>query len=60
MSLKTEYGEDTKLPLLPEHPHNPRPPITRLFQRTTLPAFVCDNNPKVSNFLFEAIGNSVS
>ncbi|XP_046478715.1 chromatin-remodeling ATPase INO80 isoform X1 [Neodiprion pinetum] len=47
VSLKTEYGEDTKLPLLPEHPHKPRSPITRPLQRTTLPAFVCDNNPKI-------------
>ncbi|XP_020707997.2 chromatin-remodeling ATPase INO80 isoform X2 [Athalia rosae] len=47
LSLKTELGEDTKLPLLPEHPHTPQPPIIRLFQRTTLPAFVCDNNPKI-------------
>ncbi|EZA60837.1 Putative DNA helicase INO80 complex-like protein [Ooceraea biroi] len=44
---KTEQAEDSKLALLPEHPHHPRQPIMRYCQQTTMPAFVCDNNPKV-------------
>ncbi|EFN73818.1 Putative DNA helicase Ino80 [Camponotus floridanus] len=44
---KTEQLEDSKLFLLPEHPHHPRQPIMRYCQQTTIPAFVCDNNPKV-------------
>ncbi|XP_029678503.1 chromatin-remodeling ATPase INO80 isoform X2 [Formica exsecta] len=44
---KTEQMEDSKLSLLPEHPHHPRQPIMRYCQQTTIPAFVCDNNPKV-------------
>ncbi|XP_020277600.1 putative DNA helicase Ino80 isoform X2 [Pseudomyrmex gracilis] len=44
---KTEQIEDSKLTLLPEHPHHPRQPIMRYCQQTTIPAFVCDNNPKV-------------
>lgn len=39
--------EETRVPLLPEHPHRPRPPITRNFQRTVFPAFLYDNIPKV-------------
>ncbi|XP_043288526.1 chromatin-remodeling ATPase INO80 isoform X2 [Venturia canescens] len=39
--------EETRVPLLPEHPHRPRPPITRLLQRTVFPAFLYDNIPKV-------------
>ncbi|XP_047347049.1 chromatin-remodeling ATPase INO80 isoform X1 [Vespa velutina] len=46
-STKTEQGEETKLTLLPEHPHLPRPLIFRFCQQTTIPAFVCDNYPKV-------------
>lgn len=47
-SVKNELGEEPKVPLLPEHPHYPRPVITRYFQRTVFPAFLSDNIPKVS------------
>ncbi|KAG7207458.1 hypothetical protein KM043_009093 [Ampulex compressa] len=46
-SAKVEQGEDSKLSLLPEHPHLPRPAIIRYCQQTAIPAFICDNNPKV-------------
>ncbi|XP_015604273.1 putative DNA helicase Ino80 isoform X2 [Cephus cinctus] len=46
-TVKTEQGEEPKIPLLPEHPHIPRAPSMRYCQRTTIPAFLCDNNPKV-------------
>lgn len=46
-----EQTEDSKLALLPEHPHHPRQPIMRYCQQTTIPAFVCDNNPKVNMIL---------
>ncbi|KZC05466.1 Putative DNA helicase Ino80 [Dufourea novaeangliae] len=45
-SIKAEQ-EDSKLTLLPEHPHLPRPPIMRLCQQTTIPSFICDSYPKV-------------
>ncbi|XP_034174999.1 chromatin-remodeling ATPase INO80 [Osmia lignaria lignaria] len=45
-STKTEQ-EDTKVTLLPEHPHLPRPPIMRYCQQTTIPSFICDTYPKV-------------
>ncbi|XP_018355719.1 PREDICTED: putative DNA helicase Ino80 isoform X1 [Trachymyrmex septentrionalis] len=44
---KIDQTEDSKLVLLPEHPHHPRQPVMRYCQQTTIPAFVCDNNPKV-------------
>jgi len=44
---KTEQTEDSKLALLSEHVHHPRQPIMRYCQQTMIPAFVCDNNPKV-------------
>lgn len=50
-----EQTEDSKLALLPEHPHHPRQPIMRYCQQTTIPAFVCDNNPKVNTILSNAI-----
>lgn len=43
-----EQAEDSKLALLPEHPHHPRQPIMRYCQETMIPAFVCDKNPKVT------------
>lgn len=46
-----DQTEDSKLNLLPEHPHHPRQPIMRYCQQTTIPAFVCDNNPKVCTIL---------
>ncbi|KAK2584287.1 hypothetical protein KPH14_006689 [Odynerus spinipes] len=46
-STKSEQGEETKLTLLPEHPHHPRPLILRFCQQTAIPAFVCDNYSKV-------------
>lgn len=46
-----EQTEDSKLSLLPEHPHHPRQPIMRYCQQTTIPAFVCDNNPKVNTIV---------
>lgn len=46
-----EQTEDSKLALLPEHPHHPRQPIMRYCQQTTIPAFVCDKNPKVNTIL---------
>ncbi|XP_066594162.1 chromatin-remodeling ATPase INO80 isoform X2 [Prorops nasuta] len=46
-AIKTEQGEDPKLSLLPEHPHHPRPAILRYCQQTSIPAFICDKNPKV-------------
>lgn len=39
--------EDTKVTLLPEHPHLPRPPIVRHCQQTTIPSFICDTYSKV-------------
>lgn len=46
-----DQTEDSKLALLPEHPHHPWQPIMRYCQQTTIPAFVCDNNPKVGTIL---------
>ncbi|XP_012284953.1 putative DNA helicase Ino80 isoform X2 [Orussus abietinus] len=46
-SIKGDQGEEPKLTLLPEHPYVPRSPSMRFCQPTTIPAFVCDNNPKV-------------
>lgn len=46
-TVRTEQGEEPKLPLVPEHPYIPRPAMTRFCQRTTIPAFLCDNNPKI-------------
>ncbi|XP_050471357.1 chromatin-remodeling ATPase INO80 [Bombus huntii] len=45
-STKAEQ-EDSKVTLLPEHPHFPRPPIMRHCQQTTIPPFICDTFPKV-------------
>lgn len=45
-STKAEQ-EESKVTLLPEHPHFPRPPIMRHCQQTTIPAFICDTFPKV-------------
>ncbi|XP_076291409.1 chromatin-remodeling ATPase INO80 isoform X2 [Lasioglossum baleicum] len=45
-STKVEL-EDSKVTLLPEHLHLPRPPIMRLCQQTTIPSFICDTYPKV-------------
>ncbi|KOC66120.1 Putative DNA helicase Ino80 [Habropoda laboriosa] len=39
--------EDSKVALLPEHLHFPRPPIMRHCQQTTIPSFICDTYPKV-------------
>ncbi|XP_017878637.1 chromatin-remodeling ATPase INO80 isoform X2 [Ceratina calcarata] len=39
--------EESKVTLLPEHPHHPRPPIMRYCQQTTIPSFICDSYPKV-------------
>ncbi|KAK0088895.1 hypothetical protein PV325_010346 [Microctonus aethiopoides] len=46
-AIKPEFTDEPKVSLLPEHPHHPRPSITRLCQPTTIPAFICENNPKV-------------
>nr|XP_031835468.1 chromatin-remodeling ATPase INO80 [Nomia melanderi] len=45
-SSKVEQ-EDSKVTLLPEHPHLPRPPLMRFCQQTTIPSFICDTYPKV-------------
>ncbi|XP_076633272.1 chromatin-remodeling ATPase INO80 [Colletes latitarsis] len=45
-STKAEQ-EDSKVTLLPEHLHLPRPPILRHCQQTTIPSFICDTYPKV-------------
>lgn len=47
MPLNKTEQEDTKVTLLPEHPHLPRSPIIRHCQRTTIPSFICDTYPKV-------------
>lgn len=47
VAVKMEQGEESKLTLLPEHPHTPRVPILRYCQQTYLPSFLCDTNPKV-------------
>ncbi|XP_043265252.1 chromatin-remodeling ATPase INO80 isoform X1 [Colletes gigas] len=39
--------EESKVTLLPEHLHLPRPPILRHCQQTTIPFFICDTYPKV-------------
>ncbi|XP_011306977.1 putative DNA helicase Ino80 [Fopius arisanus] len=45
--IKPALGDEPKLILLPEHRHHPKPPIIRTNQLTSVPAFLCDNNPKV-------------
>ncbi|OAD54335.1 DNA helicase INO80 [Eufriesea mexicana] len=45
-STKVEQ-EDSKVTLLPEHLHLPRPAIMRYCQQTTIPPFICDTYPKV-------------
>ncbi|XP_076167632.1 chromatin-remodeling ATPase INO80 [Ptiloglossa arizonensis] len=45
-STKAEQ-EDSKVTLLPEHLHLPRPPIMRHCQQTTIPSFIRDSYPKV-------------
>ncbi|XP_014219973.1 putative DNA helicase Ino80 isoform X2 [Copidosoma floridanum] len=45
--VKVEQGEDMKIPLLPEHPHTPRPQILRHCQKTMMPRFLSDTIPKV-------------
>lgn len=52
MPLNKAEQEDTKVTLLPEHPHLPRSPIIRHCQRTTIPSFICDNYPKVFNLIY--------
>lgn len=42
-----ELAEESKLILLPEHRHHPRPPVVRLCHLTSVPAFLCDNNLRV-------------
>ena len=46
-SVKFEQGDDLKVPLLPEHPHTPRPPVLRHCQQAMIPSFLCDKIPKV-------------
>lgn len=52
MPLNKTEQEDTKVTLLPEHPHLPRSPIIRHCQRTTIPSFICDTYPKVYIYIY--------
>lgn len=51
--------EDSKLALLPEHPHHPRQSIMRYCQQTSIPAFVCDNNPKVNTIFTQVTDTEI-